>query len=406
VKTIDGIRLTARREVVERTRDRAFLISTVVTLLILAAVIVVPKLLGSDSNTFDVGLVGSDSQRLGPALTSQAAASNVQIRLQSPADTPAAEAEVRSGKLDAAVVDGREVVSKEQPNDRLALIIQAASRTWRAREGLAARGLTPSEISSTLASAPLPVRSLQPTDENATAKKNIATIAVFLLYGQIVGYCMGVASGVVEEKATRVVEVLLATVRPVQLLAGKVIGIGVVGLLQLLLIGAIGLAMAVALQTITLPAGALGTIGIVLAWFVLGYAFYASLFAVAGAVVSRQEELQNSTTPLTLVLVASFFVAITSAFGNGTTALARVCTYLPPTAPLIVPLRIASGDIAPWQVGLTLAIMLASTVLVVLLASRLYAGAILHTGARVKLVDAWRSARSTAVQPDDAYQPS
>jgi ABC-2 type transport system permease protein len=148
-----------------------------------------------------------------------------------------------------------------------------------------------------------------------------------------------------------------------------------------------------------LPAGALGTIGIVLAWFVLGYAFYASLFAVAGAVVSRQEELQNSTTPLTLVLVASFFVAITSAFGNSTTSLARVCTYLPPTAPLIVPLRIASGDIAPWQVGLTLAIMLASTVLVVLLASRVYAGAILRTGARVKLVDAWRSAaRATASQ--------
>jgi ABC-2 type transport system permease protein len=398
VKTIDGIRLTARREVVERTRDRAFLISTAVTLLILAAVIVVPKLFGADSNTFDVGLVGSASQRLGPALTSQAAASNVRIRLQSPADA-AAEAEVRSGKLDAAVLDGRELVSKAKLNDRLALIVQAASRTWRAQEGLAARGLSPSEISSTLAPAPLPVRSLEPTDKNATAKKNIATIAVFLLYGQIVGYCMGVASGVVEEKATRVVEVLLATLRPVQLLAGKVIGIGVVGLLQLLLIGAIGLAMAVALQTITLPAGALGTIGIVLAWFVLGYAFYASLFAVAGAVVSRQEELQNSTTPLTLVLVASFFVAITSAFGNSTTSLARVCTYLPPTAPLIVPLRIASGDIAPWQVGLTLAIMLASTVLVVLLASRVYVGAILRTGARVKLVDAWRSAaRATASQ--------
>lgn len=397
MKTIDGIRLTARREVVERTRDRAFMISTGITLLILAAVIVVPKLFGSDSNTFDVGLVGADSQRLGPALTSQAAAADVKINLQSPGEVAAAEAELRSGKLDAAVVDGRQVLYKAQPNDRLALIVQAASRTWRAQEGLAARGLTPSEISSTLAPAPLPVRSLEPTNRDATAKKNISTIAVFLLYGQIIGYCMGVASGVVEEKATRVVEVLLAAVRPVQLLAGKVIGIGVVGLLQLLLIGAIGLAMAVALKTITLPAGALGTVGIVLAWFVLGYAFYASLFAVAGALVSRQEELQNSTTPLTLVLVASFFVAITSAFGNGTSSLARVCTYLPPTAPLIVPLRIASGDIAPWQVGLTLAIMVASTVLVVLLASRLYAGAILRTGARVKLVDAWRSAtRATA----------
>ena len=166
MKTVDGIRLTARREGVERTRDRSFLISTLVTLLILAAVIVVPKLFGSDSNTFDVGLVGAASQRLGPALTSQAAAADVRMRLQSPAD---AEAEVRSGKLDAAVLDGGELVSKAQPNDRLALIIQAASRTWRAQEGLAARGLSPSEISSTLAPEPLPVRSLEPTDRNATA---------------------------------------------------------------------------------------------------------------------------------------------------------------------------------------------------------------------------------------------
>jgi ABC-2 type transport system permease protein len=396
VTTLDGIKLTARREVVERTRDRSFLISTVVTLLILGAVIVIPKLFGSDSNTFDVGLVGPASQRLGPALVSQAAAVDVEIRVQSPADAAAADAEVRSGKLDAAVVDGSQVVVKEQPNDRLGLIIQSASRTSRAQEQLAAHGLTQGEIGSALAPPPLPVRSIEPTDQNATAKKSIATIAVFLLYGQIIGYCMGVASGVVEEKATRVVEVLLATVRPVQLLAGKVIGIGLVGLLQLLLIGAIGLALAVALGTITLPAGAFGTIGIVLLWFVLGYAFYASLFAVAGAVVSRQEELQNSTTPLTLVLVASFFVAITSAFGNSTTPLAMVCTYLPPTAPLIVPLRIAAGDIAVWQVGLTLAIMLASTVLVILLASRIYAGAILRTGARVKLKDAWRSATRAA----------
>ncbi len=395
--TFDGIKLTARREVVERTRDRSFLISTMVTLLILGAVIVIPKLFGSDSNTFDVGLVGPASQRLGPALVSQSAAADVKVRLQSPADSTTAEREVRSGKLDAAVVDGSQVIVKEQPNDRLALIIQTASRTSRAQEELASHGLNQSEIRAALAPPPLLVRSIEPTDENATAKKSIATIAVFLLYGQIIGYCMGVASGVVEEKATRVVEVLLATVRPVQLLAGKVIGIGLVGLLQLLLIGAIGLLLAVSLGTITLPAGALGTIGIVLLWFVLGYAFYASLFAVAGAVVSRQEELQNSTTPLTLVLVASFFVAITSAFGSSTTPLAKVCTYLPPTAPLIVPLRIAAGDIAPWQVGLTLAIMLASTVVVVLLASRIYAGAILRTGARVKLKDAWRSATRAAI---------
>jgi ABC-2 type transport system permease protein len=392
MRTIDGIRLTARREVVERTRERSFLISTAITLLILAGIIVVPKLLGSDSSTFDVGLVGAASQRLQPALAAQAAPAGINVRVRSPASQAAADAAVRDGKLDAAVVDGNQVLVKTDGDDRLKLLIQTASRTMRAQEGLAARGLSEDQISSALAPPPLPVRSLEPVDENARAKKSIATVAVFLLYGQLVGYCMGVATGVVEEKATRVVEVLLAAVRPVQLLAGKVIGIGLVGLLQLLLIGAAGLALAVAVKAITLPAGALVTVVIVLLWFVLGYAFYAGLFAVAGAIVSRQEELQNTSAPLTLVMVASFFVAINVAFGNTGSTLAEAATFLPPTAPLIIPIRMASNDVAAWQVAASVVIMLASTVGVVMLASRLYAGAILRTGARVKLRDAWRSA--------------
>jgi ABC-2 type transport system permease protein len=392
MKTVDGIRLTARRELVERTRDRSFLISTAITVVILAAVIVLPKVFGGNSNTFDVGLVGAASQRLGPALTSQAAAAGMKIRLQSPASESVADDEVRGGKLDATIVDGQRIVVKSTPDERLGLILQSASGVSRAEEALANRGIDPAETRGILAPSRLPVRSLEPTDKDSAAKRSIATIAVFLLYGQIIGYGMGVASGVVEEKATRVVEVLLATVRPVQLLAGKVIGIGLVGLLQLVLIGVIGLALALSLGSITLPAGALGTIGIVLLWFVLGYAFYSSMFAVAGSIVSRQEELQNSTTPLTLVLVASFFVAIQSAFSSSISTLTRICTFLPPTAPLIVPLRIAAGDIPAWQVAITFMLMLVSTVLVIMLASRVYAGSILRTGARVKLLDAWRSA--------------
>jgi ABC-2 type transport system permease protein len=396
MRTIDGIRLIARRELVERTRERSFLISTGITLLILAGIIVVPKLLGSGSTTFDVGLVGAASQRLGPALAAQAAAAGVTVHVRSPASVAEADAQVRDGKLDAAVLDGNQVVVKTDGDDRLKLIVQTASGATRAQEQLAAQGLSQDQIRSALAPPALPVRSLEPVDEDARAKRSIATVAVFLLYGQLIGYGMGVATGVVEEKATRVVEVLLAAVRPVQLLAGKVIGIGLVGLLQLLLIGAIGLAMAVAVKVIALPAGAFGTVGLVLLWFVLGYAFYAGLFAVAGAIVSRQEELQNSSAPLTLVMVASFFVAINVAFGNTSSTLAEVATFLPPTAPLILPIRMATGDIAAWQVAAALAIMLASSVAVVILAGRLYAGAILRTGARVKLRDAWRAARQPA----------
>ena len=395
MKTFDGIKLTARRELVERTRrDRSFLISTLVTLAILIAIIFVPKLLGSDDPTeFDVGLTGAASQPLGPVLTAQGEALDIRIDLQQPAGAAEAEAAVRDGDLDLAVIDGREMVAQAEPDEQLSLLVQAASRAARAQETLQGAGVPPAEIQAALAPPPLPVRSLEPVDDDARSKRTIATVAVFLLYGQLIGYCFAVAMGVVEEKSTRVVEVLLAAVRPVQLLAGKIIGVGLVGLLQLAVIGAVGLAVAVASNTITLPQDAWGTIGSVLLWFLLGYAFYSSMFAVAGAIVSRQEELQNTATPLNLLMIASFFVAFTSSVSGADSTLARVSSFLPPVAPLVMPLRIAGGDAALWEIALSLGIMLVSIVAVVLLAARLYEGAILRTGARVKLGDAWRSGR-------------
>jgi ABC-2 type transport system permease protein len=278
-------------------------------------------------------------------------------------------------------------------DEQLGLLVQSASRALRAQERLAAAGLNPAEIQSTLAPSPLPVRSLEPVDEAERSKRAIATVSIFLLYGQLIGYCFTVAMGVVEEKATRVVEVLLAAVRPVQLLAGKVIGLGLVGLIQLAVVGVAGLTLAIAVDAISLPVGALGTIGSVLLWFLLGYAFYSSLFAVAGAIVSRQEELQNTATPLNLLMVGSFLVAFMGAGSNPGSTLATVSSFLPPVAPLVMPLRIAAGEATALQVAASIGIMLVSILAVVLLAARLYEGAVLRTGARVKLRDAWTGAR-------------
>jgi ABC-2 type transport system permease protein len=398
LRTFDGIKLTAGREVVERTRrDKAFLTSTLVTLGILCAIIFLPKLFGADDpKEFDVGLVGAASQPLGPALTAQGEAVDIRINTSQPASAAAAEAAVRDGALDLAVVDGRELVAKAEVDEQLNLLVQAASRAARAQQTLQAAGVPPDQIQTALAPPPLPTRSLEPVDEDAQSKRTIATVAVFVLYGQLIGYCFTVAMGVVEEKSTRVVEVLLAAVRPVQLLAGKIIGIGLVGLFQLVIIGVVGLVVATASGAITLPPDSAGTIGSVLLWFLLGYAFYSSMFAVAGAIVSRQEELQNTATPLNLLMVASFFVAFSTSISGADSTLAKVSTFLPPVAPLIMPTRIAGGDAAPWEIAASLAIMLISIVAVVLLAARLYEGAILRTGARVKLRDAWRGARRQA----------
>ena len=293
-----------------------------------------PKLLGSDDPTeFDVGLVGPASQPLGQALTAQGEAIDVRINLRQPATAAEAEAAVRDGTLDLAVIDGRELVAEAEVDEQLNLLVQAGLPGRPGPADPPGGRRRPGRDPGRPRPAPLPVRSLEPVDEDARSKRTIATVAVFLLYGQLIGYCFAVAMGVVEEKSTRVVEVLLAAVRPVQLLAGKIIGVGLVGLIQLAIIGAVGLAVAVAAGTITLPPDAAGTIGSVLLWFLLGYAFYSSMFAVAGAIVSRQEELQNTATPLNLLMIASFFVAFTSSVAGADTTLARVSSFLPPGRP-------------------------------------------------------------------------
>jgi ABC-2 type transport system permease protein len=393
MNTLDGIRLVTRREVRERTREKSFLISTAVTLVILCAFIVIPKVFFSDrTTTWDIGLVGGGSAQLARPLETQAPLVGARVRVQRPAGVAEAEAALRDGDLDLAIVDGGQLLAESDPDDRLVALVQAASRLARAQEALAEARLSERQIADALAPPPLPLRTLEASDPERRANRAIAFPAVLLLYGQLIGYGYTVAMGVVEEKSTRVVEVLLATIRPVQLLAGKVIGVGLVGLMQLLLIGVVGLAVAVGIDAIDLPPGAFGTLGMVLVWFLLGYAFYSVLFAVAGAIVSRQEEVQNTSTPLSLVLVASFLAAI-SALGNPDGPIAAISTYLPPVAPLIMPVRMAGGAAAGWEIAVSALITLAAIVVLVPFSARLYEGAVLRTGARVKLRSAWAASR-------------
>ena len=118
---------------------------------------------------------------------------------------------------------------------------------------------------------------------------------MLVLFGQLLVYGIWVATGVVEEKTSRVIEVLLATVKPGHLLAGKIIGLGLLGFAQILVVTAVGLGAAAAAGAIELDGDVLTAALLALAWFVLGYAFYACAYACAGALVPRQEELQSAT---------------------------------------------------------------------------------------------------------------
>ena len=164
---------------------------------------------------------------------------------------------------------------------------------------------------------PIDASPILPPDPDRDSKAAVAFVAVLLLYGQLFGYGVWVATGVIEEKSSRVVEVLLSAIRARQLMAGKIAGIGVLGLLQLVFIAVVRHHARERDRgdrpspRIRFSAAAL-TIG----WFVLGFAFYAAMFAVAGALVSRMEELQNAIVPINLLVFASFLISIGAPAGS------------------------------------------------------------------------------------------
>jgi ABC-2 type transport system permease protein len=242
-----------------------------------------------------------------------------------------------------------------------------------------AAGLSDDQVDAALLQRPLPVKALEPVDARRSESATVAFVGVLLLYGPLFAYGYWVAAGVVEEKSSRVVEVLLATLRPSHLLRGKILGIGLLGLLQLLLIGLVALFVSNAVGSLEFPTGAIATMGVVLVWFVLGFFFYAGLFAVAGSIVTRQEDLQTTMTPLTILIIASFIIGL-SATGDPDSTLAVVASLLPFSSPLVMPTRIVLGDAAPWEVVASLAISVVSTAALIPIATKVYSRALLRPG--------------------------
>ena len=227
-----------------------------------------------------------------------------------------------------------------------------------------------------------------PPDRSQNAA--IAFIGVLLLYGQLFGYGLWVATGVIEEKASRVVEMLLSSIRPRQLLAGKIVGIGVLGLCQLTVIAGFAISLALLVGGLDVPGTAVWAALLDIGWFVLGFAFYASLFAAAGSLVTRMEELQNVIVPINLTILVSFFISV-GALQHPDSTIAVVASILPVSSALAMPVRIVLGAATGPQIALALVLLIGSSIVLVPVGARLYEGAVLRTGARVKLREAWRA---------------
>lgn len=393
----ETIRLVALREITTRLRSRAFLVATagLVAAIIIGGVLL--KLAGG-SEPAKVGFTAEAASMRAPvaALMSEAedadGADDGGIRTQ---EVTRSEGErlVRSGDLDA-VVDGGpgdlELLVKETADQSLRSALTAVAQQQALSAKITELGGDPAEVASDVAAAAPTVVALKPQDREP------AQIVAGYLVGMLVFLGIAttgqmVAQGVVEEKTSRVVELLLAAVRPWQLMAGKVVGIGVVGMAQVgaILGASVGMTLALGLLdpgTLNLGVTAIST----LAWFVIGYLTFSLALAGLASLVSRQEDVGSVIAPVMTVMVIPYIVAVSIGTMEPDHPLVATLSFIPLASPLVMPVRIAGDAAAAWEVVLSMGISIAVIPLLVWLTGRMYGNAVLRTGARVKVRQALR----------------
>lgn len=381
-----AVRLIATREITSRLQQRGFRLGFAAALLVVVIACVLPSFFSDDSGPahYDVAVVG-DQPTLAAVLDASAHAGGPRFTVHDVTEQTA-RAKVRDGSWDAAVLPGRSLLAKTTDSTVVGLV-QQAYRQATTVDRLRNAGLSATQIDKSLSARPLAVTGAESAAHNQ--RQAIAIVTVIVLFGQLMTFCTWVAMGVVEEKASRVVELILSSVRPLQLLAGKLLGIGVLAAAQLLAIGVVAMVAASAAGTISIPASALATVAVSFVAFVLGFAFFASLAAALGSTVSRQEEVSGILMPVTLSLLVCYGASFATASSPDSTG-ARVLSIVPPVSALSMPGRIAHGSVPVLDVVLAAALLIVTAAAMIAVAARIYRASILHGGTRVSLARAWR----------------
>lgn len=356
LSTAQGVALVTEREVMARVRSKAFLISTLITFL---AVLGGSLWLGS-------AMKNAETPEATPvAVTSELAgslAAHPMLEIHEVASRADAEQLLRDGDVDAAVVPGA------------------------LPSGLTVIGLSspPNEVVQLLSTTP-EVEILE-TETGWNAQRYIIATAFGMIF---IMACMtfgtGVATTVIEEKQTRVVEILLASVPARTLLAGKVLGNTVLALLQVLMFiaaAAIGFTIMGQGALLTQLAPALGWFSV---FFIVGFILIAAVFAAGASMVSRQEDAGSVYTPAMIMVFAAAYGPM---FLNGNPLAMKIMSYIPFTAPVAMPVRLYEGGVAWWEPVLSLGVSLAVTAVIIVLGGKIYQNSLLRMGGRVKLREA------------------
>jgi ABC-2 type transport system permease protein len=383
--------LVARREIRERSRSRGFRISSLLILLIAVGMVLLPGVLSTSDSARSVGITGTTPPTLVRALSTAGSPDDIALEVRRYGSLTAGEEALRAEKIDVLVVQSSRLEWRGPPDAGLQARVTDAIQVSTVQQRAAAAGVNPGTVADLL--APVPVESVRigsapgrsANDDAATALMTAALLAAIVIYGNLV------LTGVVEEKSSRVVEVLLARVPAKALLGGKVVGIGLVGFGQLALAALAALVASMAIDSVDLPAVSGGVLAWALVWFVLGYALYSMVYGALGSLASRTEDAQAVAGPVGYVLAGAYWACLLAISADPDGLWARLLSLFPATAPLAMPGRIALGATAWWEAPLAVLLTLAAIAGLISFAGRVYQNAILRTGALVRLRDVWRS---------------
>jgi ABC-2 type transport system permease protein len=393
----------ARREIREHGKSKSYLITTLVTFLLVVGLVLVPGLIGGGTTEYTVGTIGEGNdpilvaaELLGNATDEPDADPSVSIDGEPFDERTEAEAALEEGEIDAVLIDGEEVVIESVGGfgeSEVLSLLQRGAASVELEVIVAESGQAATEVIEVMTSDPLETTTLSGQEAGDETRGAVAYAGLLLLYMAVLLYGNWMLSGVTEEKSNRVVEVLLSSIRPWQLLAGKIIGIGLLGLAQFAGTILVALIAVQATGVFELPSLTSGAVVNLILWFILGFLLFAVLYGAAGSLVSRMEDAQNVAFPLSMVAVVGFFLSI-AALSDPDGTVAVIGTFIPLTAVFVVPVRVALEAIPAWQYIAALVLTIAAIVGLVFVAGRIYAGGLLRFGTRVKLREAWRSAGS------------
>jgi len=342
--------LVAGREIRERLRGRLFRVVTLILFAVVAAAVIIPTIHKGTTTRQMVGVVAGRAD-LDADLQMLAKTVGLKVAVVREPDLRAARAALSVGHL-YMVVDGTGTILVENPisatdSSTGARYVQAVATDFGTLQAFAQAGLTPNQEAAVAGAKPWPIESLHPSGKGATTtEETTALLGIILIFIILNQYLTWTLMGVMEEKASRVVEVLLATVRPVQLLAGKVAGIGAIALLQAVSLVAFALVLAKLVGSSLVHGEAPLVVAATLVWLVLGYAFYSWLYAAAGSLAERQDQVQSLALPLSAPLIFGYIVSLIGVSSGHATLLVKVLAYLPPTAHFAMPTLVGIGEAA------------------------------------------------------------